>query len=489
MRPDPVIDRLRRANPVEVRPLDGAPRLLSNIIASPGDPRLSGATRGRRQRRWIPSIGTVVATFSVAIALTVAVMALTVLRHHRAGSNHAAVARSVKIVATAPDPHGGLPWGLREVHTRRGQTCLQVGRLKGGLIGVLGQDGAWANDHGFHAIAPSSSGLGGNLSCGEPDRNGNAFINISDSGAIANAYGDATIDGSAHGAAARVKRCPRSSSDGRGEATLPPPCPKADLRDLEYGLLGPDATSITYVGAHGRRYTQRTSGPDGAYLIVRPQAASPCLVKRSGGTPMCGEGSIGPLLQAGIITAVTYRNGRVCHLPAPTPRRIVKPASCPLVGYQSPPFNHVTEAEVAAPISARALPAKHYCNGTGHNFAGCKQVVLTIAFTARVAVTSPNSYYEAIVDMPRRDYTPGGRTGCPGSGSALRTQDNLRAGQRVHWRDDEGSSPKDCAGNSIHITIAYVPNAYLGLNGMGSKPWPSPGRGSIVVGKTSLALP
>lgn len=417
MRPDPVMNRLRRANRVEVRPLHDEARLLSHIIDSTGDPRLSTPGHGRPQRRRIPSVGTLATTLSVVIALIVTVGALTVLRHHSPRGRHAAASGSVRIVATAPDPPGGLAWGVREVRTRQGQVCLQVGRLKGAVIGVLGQDGAWANDQRFHPIPATSPGFGGNLGCGEPDRNGNAFINIADYGAIANASGDATTNGSAHGAAAQVKRCPRSSSTGRPEATLPPPCPAADLRDLHYGLLGPDATSITYFSAAPEegRHTQRT-GPDGAYLIVGAQTAPPCAQTRSGGTRMCAGGSTGgPLLQAGVITTVTYRSGRVCHLPTPSPSGIVKPASCPLVGYRSPPFIHVTPAQIATPVTARVLPAKHYCTSTGHNIPGSSQIVLDIAFTARVAVTNPNSYYEGIVDMPRRDYIPGGRTGCPES--------------------------------------------------------------------------
>ena len=206
--------------------------------------------------------------------------------------------------------------------------------------------------------------------------------------------------------------------------------------------------------------------------------------------PDCNvAGSYGPLLQSGVVTAVTYRNGHVCRLPAPTSSG-VKQASCPPLGYRSPPFKHVTEAQVQAPITARVLPAKHYCTSTGHNAAGCSQVVLNIAFTARVAVTSANSYYEAMVTMPPRHYTPGGRTGCPGGGDSLRTtQIKIQAGHRIQWRDDQGSSPKDCTGNIIHISVAYVPNSYLGLNGIGSKPWPSLGRGAILVGKTSVTQP
>jgi hypothetical protein len=435
---------------------------------------------------------------AVAVIVPVAIVAGALLLTGNAprpaknvtGGERPGITRQAKVVAQAPDPRGGLPWAVNEVRTSRGQACLQVGRLKDGIIGALGQDGAYANDHRFHPMSPTSSSSGGSH-CGLLDRNGNAFINIADYAALASAAGDASTDGAAHGAAARIRVCPVSSSSGQIEPTKPPECPKRDLRELAYGLLGPDAVSISYLNAAGRLVTEPTSGADGAYLIIGPQANPSCVLTTVTRQPDCDiAGSYGPLLQPGVITAVTYRNGHVCRLPAPTSHGVVKQTSCPPLGYRSPPFKHVTAAQVQAPITARVLPAKHYCTSTGHNAAGCSQVVLNIAFTARVAVTSANSYYEAIVTMPPRHYTPGGRTGCPGSGDSLRTtQIKIQAGHRVQWRDDQGSSPKDCTGNTIHISVAYVPNSYLGLNGIGSKPWPSLGRGAILVGKTSIPLP
>src|SRR6202023_3121614 len=45
-------------------------------------------------------------------------------------------------------------------------------------------------------------------------------------------------------------------------------CPQSEERDLYYGLLGPDAESVTYLEA-GKPVTVATSGPEGAYLIVQ----------------------------------------------------------------------------------------------------------------------------------------------------------------------------------------------------------------------------
>ena len=488
MKSDPVMDRLRRANPVELRSVADEPGLRSSIVARPGDPRLQQTTR--RPRRRVPTPGAVFIGLSMAIAVGVAILAVTVLGRKPAVSNPGGGAGwgSARVVAQAPDPSGGLAWALRVVHTQRGQVCLQVGRLQGGRIGVLGQDGAWANDHGFHPIPTDGRGFGGGLNCGAPDRNGHAFINLSDDDAVANASGDAAVNGDAHGPAARVELCPQSSSDGRPRPSLSSPCPKGVLRDLDYGLLGPDATSITYIAANGTHHTETTSGPDGAYLIVRPQTS--CVQPHAGSHKGCSLGSAGPLLQAGVITTVTYRNGRVCHLPSPDAGGAVRQASCPLVGYRSSPVEHVTKAQLTAPVTVRVLPARHYCNSTGHNIPGCKQITLSIGFTARVPVSNPNTYYEAVVDMPRRDYTPGGPTGCPGGEQGVGpTRGTIGAGQHVTLRVAFGSHPRDCIGDVIHITVAYVPDAHLGLNGLGSEPFPSPGRGAIIVGKASAFLP
>jgi hypothetical protein len=490
MNTDPVIDRLRRANPTEIRPLTDESLLRSRIVAGPGDPRLAGPQTTRRRRRRVPALGTVASGLSVVIAIGVAILVVTALRHQPVArdAGHGAGSASARVIAAAADPGGGLPWGLRAVHTQRGQTCLQVGRLHGGTIGVLGQDGAWGNDHGFHPIPTNAGGFGGPLNCVEPDRNGHAFINISDREAVANASGDAAVNGDAHGAAARVLLCSQSSSTGRPLPALSPPCSAGVLRELAYGLLGPDATSITYVGADGTRHTQPTSGPDGAYLIVRPQTT--CVELHAGRRFPCDLGSVGPLLQSGVITTVTYRDGRVCHLPAPGAGGAITQASCPLVGYVSPPFPHVAQAQVTAPVAVRALPAAHYCTSTGHNIPGCKQVTLSIAFTARIPVSNPNSYYEAVVDMPPRDYTPGGPTGCPGGEQGARaTRSTVSAGQQVTLRVGFGSFVRDCIGDAIHVTVAYVPDSHLGLNGLGTERFPSPGRGAIVVGKASTLLP
>ena len=73
----------------------------------------------------------------------------------------------------APDPAGGLPWGMRIVHTTRGLICVQVGRVYDGQLGELGVDEAFHNDGRFHplptdalpeVLANAGGWIGGNCS-------------------------------------------------------------------------------------------------------------------------------------------------------------------------------------------------------------------------------------------------------------------------------------------------------------------------------------
>ena len=93
---------------------------------------------------------------------------------HRGGG--APIAASTRLLALrVADPAGGPPWGLRLVHTTRGLTCLQTGRIVDGKLGVLGQDGVTGNDGRFHEM-PLTRGV---IKCAAPDAGGHAFIGIS----------------------------------------------------------------------------------------------------------------------------------------------------------------------------------------------------------------------------------------------------------------------------------------------------------------------
>jgi hypothetical protein len=497
-----LIQRVRDALKSETELINPPPDLRARIhrelLQAPED------KRPPRRR----TIGVAFGALSFAVTAAVVAIALTLVRHHQtavpirttdavsavsstaarlpigapAGPKRvspnsfqgAAIPSTVRLVAETPDPHGGLPWGLREFQTTRAQTCLQVGRVQDGTIGVIGQDGAWANDHRFHPISPNA--YTGDQ-CSATDANGHAFDNVSDYGAIASSDVQ-------WGAGLQGEGC-----GGRNGASPEPPCPRADLRNVQYGLLGPEAAGITFIGAGGRLFTEPTNGPDGAYLIVQSATAPPCVLLANGGRGCGGGGETsGPELEAGVITAVNYRDGHTCHLPSPTPAGVPQ-VSCPLVGYTTAHVNHVSPGQVAAPITVRKLPAKHYCTNGPLGLAPCKTgqtplrgehglLLVEITFTARVAVTNADSHYEYYDSYPSS-----GRKGCTLGGSSDMTLANIRAGQRVTFQDQ---IPLACAG-VVHGAVTYVPNG--GPGGIESGPSPGEAAGSIIVGRFSAAIP
>jgi hypothetical protein len=141
------------------------------------------------------------------------------------------------------------------VRTTRGDTCVQLGRVQDGQLGSLGIDDAWNNDYRFHPIPLSASDA---QNCGSTDAAGHGFVNrgILGESASANLVGD-DVTG------------PEASSCGApGGGGALPACPESSERIIFYGLLGPDAVSVTYRMPGGGLATQRTVGGVGAYLLV-----------------------------------------------------------------------------------------------------------------------------------------------------------------------------------------------------------------------------
>ena len=137
-------------------------------------------------------------------------------------------------------------------------------------------------------------------------------------------------------------------------------------------------------------------------------------------------------------------------------------------------------------MSARALPAGRYCANGSLALAPCRpgqtplqgtnEVLLEISFTARLPVTSANSYYEFADEYPTG-------AGCASSGSSGPTLKNIKAGERVVFQDQIARS---CTG-TVHGTVAFVPDA--GAAGFGSAPSPQPGHdGSLLVGMFTLTI-
>jgi hypothetical protein len=430
-------------------------------------------TERRPRRRRMPTIGGVFATLSALAAVVVAIVALTVIKHHQpavptrttdavetnipsaaklplgtpAGPGTAnpktfqgaAIPSTVTLVAETPDPHGGLPWGLRQFQTTRQMTCLQVGRVQDGTIGVIGQDGAWQDDHRFHPISPNAYIAD---SCSATDAHGAAFNNVSVLGAIASAdvpWGTGRQSGECRTGA---------------EPHQFPLCPPADLRKLDYGLLGPEAISITYVGTNGRLYTETTNGPNGAYLIVRASSSTLSCSQTSGGGQSCTSGSgrfSGPSLQSGVITSVTYRNGHVCNLPAPTSAGAAQ-ASCPPI--------HTSTSEIPQThVRVRVTRADQYCAPRrGQTVKRCPQQtqglvrlggpsnqwLVIFSFTAPTSTEAHGrTYYYFTADAPGR---------CPNASQFGEYNEAVRRGQRVTlW----AAFDKRCPGRG-HGTISLI---------------------------------
>jgi hypothetical protein len=208
----------------------------------------------------------------------------------------------------APDPAGGLPWGMRIIHTTRGLVCVQIGRVYDGQLGQLGVDGAFHDDGRFHPLPTDA--LPGDL---------------------ADVAGWMTGDCSSPGAI--------YSGDSVGlelnAATSPPQGAgvSADRREISFGLLGVHAVSITY-SEGSRTRTQPVLPGLGAYLIVQRYTSGRPLgsVSETDGRDEPGNYSA-PAGPNGALTAVTYSYaGRLC-----VDRGNLRLASCGLSEVPPPP--------------------------------------------------------------------------------------------------------------------------------------------------------
>ncbi|MGA2453205.1 MAG: hypothetical protein ABSG93_06750 [Solirubrobacteraceae bacterium] len=277
------------------------------------------------------------------------------------------------------DPAGGLPWGMRVAETTRGLGCVTVGRVLDGELGTLGIDGAFANDGRFHPLPVRLTD--GPVACAPLDAQRELFISVSESDVPRSA--------------SVFRRCyPPGEIVGARASEL---CPEHDERNIYYGLLGPQATSVTYEYA-STTHTVTPQGPQGAYLIVLPAA---------GGDDFNGvTSSLLPTNSA--ITQVTYRSGLVCHfsraeVPAPAGSCRTPP------GYIAARTPHPTTAQLRTPITATASRSPHAAWS------------ITVAFRARVAIKNALSQYTVELHTP----------GTPQAIAIGSTSSDLRSGQQA----------------------------------------------------------
>ncbi len=252
----------------------------------------------------------------------------------------------------APDPAGGLPWGMRVVHTTRGLICVQIGRVQNGALGQLGVDGAFGNDGRFHPLPPDAlpdvvrHSFEGFENCAEPS---------------------AVYAGDVVGLQLSAASNPRA---GVG--------PAADRREISFGLLGAHALSITYRSG-SQTHSQPVLAKLGAYLIVQRYTSGRPLgsVSETDGSEQRYPYGF-PTAPNGALSAITYRyGGRVC---TDTGRSQVIRA-CGLS--EAPPPRQ-------APLPSVHVPLKVHLQIHGHVVTDA-----TISFRAPYPVTSANQAYLA----------------------------------------------------------------------------------------------
>jgi hypothetical protein len=364
----------------------------------------------------------------------------------RAGYGPLTPGTSRLLPISAPDPRGGPAWGMRVFSTRRGVGCIQVGRLVDGRLGALGQDGAFKDDGRFHEI-PAGSAIRF-FACSALDGNGRIFNNVTVGDQTASAWSG--FRSCAPATATAAEKAPE-----RGHAI--PICSQADERDLYYGLLGPDAESITYKSGAQRR-TIPTVGPEGAYLIVT-EAPSHQLFDFSAG----GTSDVVPV--DGPITEIHYRNGSTCHLTAHSwigGASACTPTLRVPIGYL--PVKTPTAAQLATPLHARAQ----------RNDRGETEIV--VSFVSPVSITEYRSEYSLKLDESELH----GRATAP----RYRADSNadVAAGQtvtiRIHRHGLRGSLPAGVYRGAVTLISATGPALYEG-----------PGTVYLPVGSFSVRVP
>ena len=429
------------------------------------------------------------------------------------------------------DPQGGPPWGLRLVRTTRGDTCVQLGRVQGGQLGSLGMDDAWDNDHQFHPIPPSAEDA---QDCGSTDAAGNGFVNrgIFGESASANLGADYITGPQASGC--------RLPVGGGGYHW--PPCPPGSNRIVFYGLLGPDALSITYRKPGVGLATQRTVAGVGAYLLVFPYNPATCAEYNhaAGSAVSCdGEAEAGasPVVP-GAVTQVAYTDGRTCSLTRPAGleaayraftraavaklgrpkvrttasgrpsvnakwlaayhrllaqflarrhltltqfRHEVGPIQCPAVGWVAPTATKVTAAEVVSPVNVHQFPIGTYgCPNKLRLPDGCNGVTSS-GWRELPVEWSFKARLPVTSSRSWYEWSIQTPPGCGGGGESFATNSNIHTGQILRYSTFLDGS---CHG-TYQLTVGFVAQASPGQNDNGFGGFPGQD-GSILVGRASI---
>jgi hypothetical protein len=461
-----------------------------------------GSPRPGGQGRWF---GLFAMGLSLAVVLVVLAVALRIGEHHASSTSAVptvlpfgsslnpsgptgVIASSVRLAAVVPDPEGSGPaWGIKTYRVNGDMTCFQVGREQSGRIGAVGAYGSFGNDGRFHPFTFSDVGFG---TCVPNDAHQHAFDNVAYANAPASASGEPcpTFRG---GLPPQLPERVKTRLAAQRHAA---DCEPRNQRLVAFGLLGPDATSVTYRTGHGTA-TTRTHGSDGAYLVVEPVDPAICGTQCGYAS---GSGATAMRLPIGLIGKIAYRNAATCYGPQLTRNLLTLRQfnNCRDVGYVSPYHPNLTGADVASPVRVQPMPARYYCIHKGIYQPNVlripcdgrvpegyfrltdqgPQLMVYISWIARQPVTNVNdSTYSIQITNPRRC---GG-----GGGQGNSTQSLIRAGTRI-TRDVEVSG--GCAG-TYQGTVVYEPR--LGPAGQAGTGLPKPGTpGTYLVGRFSVVV-
>jgi hypothetical protein len=300
--------------------------------------RLRRGWHGRMTRGWrLPLIvlGCVLASTTIALAATGVILTGAPVRpeaqpNPAVGQGAPLPGASQLLSLRVPDPEGGLEWGMKVVRTSRGELCVQIGRVQGSQLGQLGIDGVFHDDGRFHPM--SADILPGSIRQGVNGAENDASATLS-----------CALSGQA--VAGQHRGVDRSAGAANGHESGRP---RSELRNIYYGLLGPQAVSVTF-RAGRTPVTIPVVEPLGAYLIVR--RAEP---REKVGYGDESVGTEGDLPAYPPLTAIAYRlSGKLCErgpVVAPGVRSdIVDP--CPFPHWQS--VAGVPPRELHQPLDVR----------------------------------------------------------------------------------------------------------------------------------------
>ncbi len=336
-----------------------------------------------------------------------------------------------------PDPEGGLPWGMRIVHTTRGEVCVQIGRVENGQLGELGIDGVFHDDGRFHPmpadVLPETSRVGVRVR----DNDASASVSCHLTGQVIVGV-DRGVDRSA------------GAADG-GERTRSP----TDLRNIYYGMLGKPAVSVSYrVGGAVR--SVGVQQPLGAYLIV--QRTTPGEQVGTGNESLGSEGDLPP---SSPLTAIAYRlDGKLCRRGPVEAPGVTDHLANPCPWPHWPASRYVPPRDLHQPIRVQLRISNRVIAG------------VQLSFTAPFAVASAKEDYEVRIPGISCSRVVVGRHGAAvgWSGSVASLGRDVSRGATVtHWFSASSLFTGICGfpKHTRHVsrrsvTVVVLYRAYLG---------------------------